>query len=52
MRASWVKGHVTQTMVDSGKYRQQDMLGNDEADHLADRGVGTHGSSLVLQAKF
>ena len=42
MKASKVKGHATEEMVEQGKVRRKDKEGNDISDEGADKGAGAN----------
>ncbi len=46
-KATKVKGHATQEMVEGGKVRPQDKIGNDEADNFAEEGVKMYGKDVM-----
>ena len=48
LKASKVKGHATEEMVEEGKVRRKDKEGNDISDEGADRGAGKPISKLQL----
>ena len=52
LKVSKVKGHATAKHIRDGTHRLSDKVGNDMADHLADCGVGEHGSDVVNLAIF
>ncbi len=51
IRISKVKGHVKQTQVDEGLFKQTDKDGNDQADHAADLAVALHGADIISIGK-
>ena len=47
-----VKGHATQSMVDTGRVKAADKAGNDKADEAADEGVELFGQPIVKLSKL
>ena len=50
-RATWVKGHATEDHVNKGVTTNQDRIGNDHADKIADMGAKLHGEDFAKSAK-
>ncbi len=46
-KATKIKGHATNAMVESGKVQPQDKEGNDEADYYAAEGVKLYGKETI-----
>ena len=52
IRITKVKGHVKQSQVEEGLYRQVDKTGNDKADKAADVATSMHGKDMVNVASL
>ena len=50
VRVTKVKGHATKADVQQGKVREEDRLGNDQADAAADLG-GRHQTEVVVDVR-